>query len=117
MNDNEKTILQKLANIFSTQQKVMTRLAQATDPNMAYLKRAAEQAAANVGLEGMGNAFKVEVSLKPADEILNPHTSYIVSIFGAPAKNEIRQKFLDTFNKQVETQKPELAGNVSTIFH
>ena len=95
---SEKLILDKLIKIANNQQKILAKLAQAVDPNLDYLKRAAQVAALNSGF----SVTNVEVSGTSA--------KYNIIVSGAPKDNKTRQKFLDTLIKQVNSQKPELAN-------
>jgi len=108
---NSKAILQKLLDIASKQQKVLTKLAQAAqDPNIEYLRQGAQVAAANSGF----NATEVNVTPLAAssgtgfsDNLVNIDPGYIVTVAGSPPDNKLRQKFIDTFKNQCRVQKPD----------
>jgi hypothetical protein len=121
MNDKEKVIIGKLLKIASNQQKIITRLAQQQqDPNIQYLKQAAQVTAANSGF----NATSVTVtssagSTDPGQaSTIQVQGGYTVTVGGAPQQNELREKFIRQLRNMVATQKPnqpELA-NLSVIF-
>ena len=118
MNEKEKVILGKLLKIASNQQKILTRLAQAQDPNVAYLKSAAQITAANSGF----NAANVTVTANPGSAASDPSVKieggYTVTVGGAPPQNEVREKFIRQLKAMVASQKPnqpELA-NLSVVF-
>jgi hypothetical protein len=122
MNDRETEIITKLISIASSQQKIIRKLAQdAVDPNIRYLTEVAQVAAANVGF----TATNVIVTVKPGGdaspegggELISTPKGYIVSLSGAPSDTKTRQKFIDIFTKQVQSQKPEISSNVSILFN
>lgn len=118
MNDKEKIILSKLVKIAANQQKALQRLAQSQDPNVAYLKSAAQITAANSGF----NASHVEVTVNPGGPSSDPSVQtvggYTVKVSGAPPQNEIREKFTRQLKSMVSTQKPDQAelANLSVFF-
>lgn len=121
MNDKDKLILGKLLKIASNQQKIITRLAQQQqDPNIQYLKQAAQVTAINSGF----NATSVTVTANPGSSgageasTIQVQGGYTVTVGGAPPQNELREKFIRQLKGMVATQKPdqpELA-NLSVIF-
>lgn len=117
MSDKEELIISKLVKIASNQQKILQKLAQQQDPNIAYLKSAAQITAPNSGF----NASSVEVMPKPgsgSDPSVQVAGGYTIRVGGAPPKEDIRQKFIRQLQNMVATQKPnqpELA-NLDIIF-
>lgn len=121
---NSKKVLEQLVKIANNQQAIINKLAAYTDPgkshgapqidpNIAYLKGAAQVSASNSGF----NATDVNVEHFGAashDNVIEKG-NYVVKVSGAPQNNQIRQKFLTTFKTQVQTQKPELSDNLSVI--
>lgn len=118
MNDREKIVLSKLLKIASNQQKIIERLAQTQDPNIAYLKSAAQITAANSGF----NASHVEVTANPggpgSDPSVQTMAGYTIKVSGAPPKNDLREKFTRQLKAMVASQKPDQAGlaNLSVLF-
>lgn len=118
MNDKEKLILNKLLKIASSQQKILVALAQQQDPNIAYLKSAAQITAPNSGF----NASSVEVTPQPgspsSDAGVTLAAGYVVKVGGAPPSEEVRQKFIRQLKGMVAAQKPDqpALANLSVIF-
>lgn len=116
---DEKTIIQKLAKVLANQQKILVRLAQATEDQSQYLRNAAQVAAVNTGFQ----ATHVDVVRKeghtgsPAGgtEVVKVEPGYIVTVGGVPKDNAVRQKYINTFKTQVQTQKPGLEANLSIL--
>lgn len=106
MNNKEKIILSKLLKIASNQQKILERLTQEQDPNIVYLKSAAQITAANNGF----NASQVDVT---AD--IQVMGGYTVKVAGAPKDNVTREKFIRQLKTMVSTQKPD-QPELSNIF-
>ena len=115
---SEKEILSKLLKIASNQQKILVRLAQTQDPNIAYLKSAAQITAANSGF----NASSVEVTANPGGASSDPSVQtlggYTIKVSGAPPKNDVRDKFTRQLRAMVASQKPDQAelANLSVFF-
>jgi len=120
----EELIIKKLIKIAHNQQKILSKLAQANDPNVVYLKDAAQQAAVNSGfntttvnvipLKGSSNPGRIDPT-----NLVVAAPGYTVTVGGAPQNNQIRQKYLDVLRKQVATQKPDqpdLVKNLSITF-
>lgn len=117
MNNKEKIILSKLLKIASNQQKILERLAQGQDPNVAYLKSAAQITAANSGF----NASQVDVTATPGSETgagVQVMGGYTVKVSGAPQDNVTREKFIRQLKTMVSTQKPDQPelSNISVVF-
>ncbi len=118
MSDKETQILSTLLKIASNQQKILTKLAQAQDPNVAYLKSAAQITAGNSGF----NATNVEVTANPGGPGSEPGVQtaagYTVKVSGAPPQNEVREKFIRQLKAMVASQKPDQAAlaNLSVLF-
>lgn len=120
---NSKVILQKLFDIASKQQKVLTKLAQAAqDPIVDYLKQAAQVAASNSGF----TATEVIVDSSPgtsgtlpgSSDLITTDKGYRITIGGSPPDNKVRQKFIDTLKRQCATQHPgaDWVNNLSITF-
>jgi len=122
---NEKLVLSKLAGVLSAQQKIITKLAQATsdqsrDPIIDYITHnLIPVVAANMLLPNV----KVRVSKTPkvpagstnnGTFVNEQPEGYLAYITGVPANK--RELFINTMNNQVSKQKPDLAGNLSTFF-
>ena len=115
--NKEELIIAKLVKVMANQQKILTKLAQvAHDPNVLYFKDAARTSAVNTGFGATA------VDVKPLEgnqgragaPIIEP--GYIVSVFGCPKEDKVRQKFVDTFKREVATEKPNLVQNLSITF-
>lgn len=118
---NEKLIINKLFKIAANQQKIIQKLAQAQqDPNIQYLKQAAQITAANSGF----NATSVTVTANPGStdteqtSTIQVAGGYTVTVGGAPQQNELREKFIRQLRAMVATQKPNnpQLANLSVIF-
>jgi uncharacterized protein YdhG (YjbR/CyaY superfamily) len=113
---NQNKIIEKLVKIAETQQKVLAKLAQKTDPkvqeNISLLQRAWQSAALNSGVTQVQTP---NVSYNPSKQVDDTilEDSYIVS-GKIPAD---KRNAMDTnIHKQVKLQKPELAEKVSFIY-
>lgn len=115
---NEKEILSKLLKIATNQQKIIQRLAQQQDPNVTYLRSAANITAMNSGF----NPTEITVTANPggagSDPSVQLGSGYTVKISGAPNKSEVRDLFTRQLKAMVASQKPDQAGlqNLSVIF-
>lgn len=121
MSNKDQAILEKLVKIASKQQKILQRLAQ-TDPNAqaeAYLRSAAQVAAANSGFTASNVSATYRGgstgSTDGSASVVTVEGGWTVSVAGAPKDNKVRQQFINQFKTQVQTQKPELAKNLSVI--
>jgi hypothetical protein len=112
MSNKEKLILSKLVKIASDQQKVLTRLAQATehqDPVVNYLNNGLIAiVASNLGLTNVHSL----ISVTPG--ILGAGSSYVAQISGVPANKY--QLFGKALTTQLDQQKPELTTNFTYTF-
>ncbi len=120
MNNKEKLILSKLVKIAANQQKILERLAQEQDPNINYLRTAAQVTAVNTNF----TATSVDVKANPGSTVGSSQSpikiegGYTVTVGGAPPQNEVREKFIRQLKAMVASQKPnqpELA-NLSVVF-
>lgn len=122
MNSQEKLIIAKLLKIAQSQQKTIEALvkrAQQADPIVEYLKRMAQTVVFNAGLSGTTVSANADTEVSPlaGGATVKPGDSnYTVFIAGAPDDNNLKQKFIDNFNKTLAAQKPELDGRVNIIF-
>jgi hypothetical protein len=115
MSDKETQVIQKLIKIMSNQQKILTKLAQQQDPHIQYLREAAQVAGAN---SQPPMSVIADVTVNPGfqhDNVSAPET-YTTKVSGVPEDNKAKQSFMDTFKRQIKSQKPDLDGRVSIIF-
>jgi hypothetical protein len=113
--NKEKLIIAKLLKIAQNQQKLITRLAQAQDTNVEYLRRVAVIAGTNIGAT-VTESTVVPMQSSTTDNVSIP-TGYVLSVLGVPV--QLRQKYIDTVKSQVKAQKPEqpeLADNLTINF-
>ena len=116
MSDKETQVIQKLIKIMSNQQKILNKLAQQQqDPLIEYLRSAAQVAGAN-SQPPMSVLADVTVNAGFQHDNVSAPSTYTASVKGVPEDNKAKQSFMDTFKRQIKTQKPELDGRVSIIF-
>jgi hypothetical protein len=115
MSDKETKVIQKLIKILGNQQRILTKLAQAQDPAIQYLREAAQVAGAN-SQPPMSVIANVTANPGSQEGNVTVEGSYTASITGVPEDNKAKQSFMDTFKRQIKAQKPELDGRVSIIF-
>jgi len=109
MDNKDKIIIAKLANIVAKQQQIINKLAQATnrDPVIDYITHGlVPVVAANLGLPNVVTTVEPSVS--------NGQNRYTANIAKVPLNK--RESFLSHMNTQVQKQKPELASNITTVF-
>lgn len=100
MNDNEKKIIGKLIKIATAQQKMLTKLAQVVDPNVATLKSAAEIAAMN-----LNSGAPININVTPA---VAPEQGYKIEVKGLKdnkSKAQWKHNLDNHLNQRPETQK------------
>lgn len=115
MSDKETQVIQKLIKIMSNQQKILSKLAQAQDPAIQYLRDTAQVAGVN-SQPPMSVIANVTTNPGSQQGDVTIEQTYTASITGVPEDNRAKQSFMDTFKRQIKTQKPELDGRVSIIF-
>jgi hypothetical protein len=110
----QDAVLRKLVSIATTQQKVISRIAQVAslgnppvDPNLDYLKRAVDAAMGNAGIN------------VPLTSAVQAHgDTYTVTISGMDKMgNTAKEAFLKNYLNQIRSQKPELHGKVNVFFN
>lgn len=103
---DEKAVLEKLVKIAVNQQKIIRRLAQLTDDNVAYLQRAAQVAAVNSGIKELTIPKDVAVTLGQ-DGIYSVNATV-----PAGTQQDAITTFIRQFKSQIASQKPDLANRV-----
>lgn len=115
-------LAQKLLKIAQNQQKILEKLAQTAPPTnqmedvegtKKYLSSVWQTAGLNAGVVQMSNPFVTYTPGSKSESGAMMEGGYMVR---GPIPAAQRQKFQDTFNRQLQTQKPELQGRVSTMF-
>ncbi len=121
MDSTEHLIIKKLIKIFANQQKVLAKIAQLADADedveatKKYLQEVWMTAGVNSGLrvETPEVTYVAGSTSNTGNRTIVQSSQY--NLVGAiPASD--RQKFSDTFDAQIKSQKPELDGRVGVIF-
>lgn len=104
MSTKNQAIIERLVKIASKQQKILERLAQQQDPNIAYLQQAASVAAAN---------SNINLTVPRDVQVTGSAAQYRVSVIvPAGTSNEEMDLFKRQYLNQIKVQKPQLAGKV-----
>lgn len=113
---DSRKILESLVKIAENQQKMIQKLAQAQDPNIAWLKQVAEAAAMNLNA---GIPISVQVSLgtpQPSpDAGVQVSQNYVIRIGGLKDEKQ-KIQFKTNLDSAVAIQKPELSAGISVIY-
>lgn len=114
---DSKKILEKLFSIASKQQQMIMKLAQAQDPNVAWLTSVAEAAAMNVG---SGLPITVQVSLgspgtAPDDAGVSTSVNYVIRVGGFKDEKQ-KAQFKVNLDRTIAIQKPDLSAGISVIY-
>lgn len=113
---DSKKILEKLFTIASKQQQMIMKLAQAQDPNVAWLQSVAEAAAMNLNT---GLPITVQVTLgasqTPPDAGVTTSTNYTIRIGGLKDEKQ-KVQFKTNLDRTIAVQKPELSAGISVIY-
>jgi hypothetical protein len=121
MDSKEKIIISKLVKLAEKQQKILTRLAQATqeedvEGTKAYLKGAWETAALNAGITPVRSPDSIEyIAGGPVAGKPHVSTGSTYTITGVIPEDK-RLEFKNTFERQLAAQKQELVDRVGMIF-
>lgn len=113
---DSKKILEKLFSIASKQQQMIMKLAQAQDPNVAYLQQTAEVAAMNLNT---GLPVSVQVSLgspgSSTGDGVQTSANYVIRVGGLKDERQ-KVQFKTNLDKAISLQKPELSAGISVIY-
>lgn len=114
---SSKKILEKLVNIVGKQQQMLTKLAQAQDPNVALIKQVADSVAAKFAAQGMPLTTQVSVNPPPAntDPSVTVSQGYTLKVSGLKNDN-MKNSFKGLLNNALKAQKPELLDVLSVFY-
>lgn len=113
---DSKKVIEKLISIAEKQQKIIQKLAQAQDPNIAYLKQVGEAAAINTGA-GVPISVQVTANTPQAnpDPGITTTPGYTMRVSGFTT-DDMKTKFKTNLDNTLKLQKPELLDNLSVFY-
>ena len=114
---DSKKVIEKLFSIASKQQQMIMKLAQAQDPNVAYLQQTAEVAAMNLNT---GLPISIQVSLgsagtAPDEAGVSTSPNYVIRV-GGLKNDKQKMEFKSNLDRTLAIQKPELSAGISVIY-